>query len=50
MTLDHYTVSHISGDGSPAITQFDTSERAWSFVRWCDQYGIIVGFPQAVFK
>jgi hypothetical protein len=50
MNIDHYTVSHISGDGSPAVTQLDTIERAWSFMRELDRIGVVAGFPKAIFK
>jgi hypothetical protein len=50
MTIDYYTVSHISGDGSPTVTQLDTIERAWAFIRELDRIGVVAGFPKAVFK
>lgn len=48
-SISHYTVTHISGDGSTVVTQITQRDRAWAFMREVDALGGKAGFPQAVF-
>lgn len=47
--ISHYTVTHLSGDGSRVVTEITDRDRAWAFMREIDALGGKAGFPQAVF-
>ena len=48
MAISHYTVTHVSGDGSKAVTEITDRARAWKFMHELEAMGVPGGFPQAV--